>query len=140
MFFLYDIVVDLLRKNESGLHLAIEGMVFIATLLVLTNEIVRVMRLRSDLHQEQNKVARLSGHLADVIERDFASWGLTDSEREIAILLIKGLSMQEIGTLRGVKEKTVRQQATSIYAKSNCPNRHELAAKFIEDLLNMSAV
>ena len=45
--------------------------------------------------------------------------------------------MNEIGELRGVKEKTDRQQATSIYTKSKCPNRHELAAKFIEDLLNI---
>lgn len=40
--------------------------------------------------------------------------------------------------LRDVKEKTVRQQATSSYAKSGYPGRHELAAHVIEDLMNVS--
>ena len=41
----------------------------------------------------------------------------------------------EISEMRQVKEKTVRQQATQIYAKSGYAGRHELAAHFIEDLM-----
>ncbi len=136
-FFLYDIIVDVMKGEESPLHLIIEGFIFFATAVVLTHEVLRVMKLSEDLKQEQGKVARLSGELSQVIQKDFEEWKLTESEKEVAILLIKGLSMNEIGDLRGVKEKTVRQQATSIYTKSKCPNRHELAAKFIEDLLNV---
>ena len=137
VFFLYDIIADIMKGNESSFHLIIEGFVFLATSAVLTYEVIRVMQLRKDLSIEHDKVARLSGELSEVIQKDFKDWKLTESEKEVAILLIKGLSMSEIGELRGVKEKTVRQQATSIYTKSNCPNRHELAAKFIEDLLNV---
>jgi DNA-binding NarL/FixJ family response regulator len=43
--------------------------------------------------------------------------------------------MKEIAGVRKVKEKTVRQQATQIYAKSGYAGRHELAAHFIEDLI-----
>ncbi len=136
-FFLYDIITDVMKGNESTTHLVIEGFIFLATSAVLTHEVLRVIQLKKNLRQEQNKVARLSGELSSVIQKDFRDWKLTESEKEVAILLIKGLSMNEIGQLRGVKEKTVRQQATSIYTKSKCPNRHELAAKFIEDLLNI---
>ena len=45
------------------------------------------------------------------------------------------MSMKEISDLRHVKEKTVRQQATQVYAKSGYTGRHELAAHFIEDLM-----
>ena len=135
-FFLYDIIIDVMKGNESSLHLIIEGFIFLSTSVVLTHEVLRVIQLSKDLKQEQGKVARLSGELSQIIQKDFEGWKLTESEKEVAILLIKGLSMNEIGELRGVKEKTVRQQATSIYTKSKCPNRHELAAKFIEDLLN----
>ena len=135
-FFLYDIISDVVKGDESTLHLIIEGFIFFATSLILTFEVFRVIQLRRDLSKEQDKVSRLSGALSEVIQKDFEQWKLSEGEKEIAILLIKGLSMNEIGKLRGVKEKTVRQQATSIYAKSKCPNRHELAAKFIEDLLN----
>ena len=136
-FFLYDIIIDVMKGDESALHLIIEGIVFLTTSVFFTYEVIRVMQLSKDLRKEQDKVARLSGELSQVIQNDFQAWKLSESEKEVAILLIKGLSMNEIGELRGVKEKTVRQQATSIYTKSKCPNRHELAAKFIEDLLNV---
>jgi len=135
-FFLYDIIYDVLKDDEGILHLIVEAFIFFATSVILAFEVMRVMQLRKDLVKVQDKVSRLSGKLSEVIQKDFEKWKLSEGEKEIAILLIKGLSMNEISELRGVKEKTVRQQATSIYAKSNCPNRHELAAKFIEDLLN----
>ena len=43
--------------------------------------------------------------------------------------------MKEIAEARSVKEKTIRHQATSVYAKSGYSGRHELAAHFIEDLM-----
>ncbi len=42
--------------------------------------------------------------------------------------------MKEISLARNVKEATIRQQATSVYSKSGCAGRNELAAYFIEDL------
>jgi len=50
-----------------------------------------------------------------------------------------GDSVSEIASLREVKEKTVRQQATSIYAKSGTGSRAEFSASFLEDLLSSSA-
>ena len=75
------------------------------------------------------------GELLQVMQEQFSKWSLTASECEVALLLIKGLSMKEVAEVRNVKEKTVRGQATTIYAKSNCAGRHELAAYFIEDLM-----
>ena len=113
VFFLYDIITDVIKGNESNLHLLIEGIIFLATSVILTREILRVVQLRKYLKQEQSKVARLSGELGKVIMNDFDDWKLTNSEKEVAIMLIKGLSMNEIGEQRGVKEKTIlsRQQA-----------------------------
>ncbi len=135
-FFLYDIITDVMKGNESTAHLTIEALIFLFTSIILAYEVLRVIRLRENLTYEQEKVARLSGDLSEIINKDFDEWKLTNSEKDVAIMLIKGYSMNEIANLRNVKEKTVRQQATSIYAKSKCANRHELAAKFIEDLLN----
>ena len=70
------------------------------------------------------------------MRQQFDHWGLSPSEHEIALLLIKGLSMKEIAEARQVKEKTIRQQATGVYAKSGYTGRHELAAHFIEDLMS----
>jgi len=135
-FFLYDIIHDLIEGKDSFFHLLLEACVFIMTSIAMFLEIRRVVRMRKQIDMEQDKVYRLTGKLFAIINREFDGWKLTDSEKEIAILLIKGLSMREISELRDVKEKTIRQQATNIYAKSGYSNRSELASHFIQDLIN----
>ena len=73
--------------------------------------------------------------LGRAIQGQFGAWGLTDSEAEVAMLMLKGLSHKEIARLRHSGETTVRQQARAVYRKSNLSSRAELAAYFLEDLL-----
>lgn len=73
--------------------------------------------------------------LGAAIDRQCDRWGLTDAERAIALLLLKGLSMREIAEARGTSERTVRQQALAVYRKAGLEGRAELAAFFLEDLL-----
>ena len=135
MFFAYDIVADLTADEEALSHLIIEGMVFVALITILLREFHHLDLLRLKLSEEKGRTARLTGELLDVMRKQFSQWELSPSESEVALLLIKGLSMKEIADARQVKEKTVRQQATSIYAKSGYAGRHELVAHFIEDLM-----
>jgi DNA-binding NarL/FixJ family response regulator len=73
--------------------------------------------------------------LALVLRDQFNEWNLTQTERQVAMLLLKGLSFKEIASVRSTLEKTVRQQASAIYKKANVSGRHEFSAWFIEDLL-----
>jgi DNA-binding CsgD family transcriptional regulator len=73
--------------------------------------------------------------LGQVVARQFSEWALTDSETEVGWLLLKGLSLKEIAMLRNTQEKTVRQQASSIYRKAAVSGRHAFSAWFIEDIL-----
>ena len=82
--------------------------------------------------QTEAKLASISAH----VERDFQRWGLSEAERDIGWLLLKGLSFKEIASLRKRSERTVRQQAGAIYAKAGLANRSELAAWFMEDFLS----
>ncbi len=136
LFFALDIIVDLIEKDESWLHMSVESIVFLAITTVLFRELRRLSLLKAELSEERIRTARLSGELLAVMRNQFAQWGLSPSENEIALLLIKGLSMREIAEARKVKEKTIRQQATSVYAKSGYAGRHELVAHFIEDLMS----
>jgi len=135
VFFAYDIVADVLSDDEGRLHLLVESVVFAAVITALFAELRRVIKLKAEVSRGREQVARLSGELQRMMQKQFEKWRLSPSESEVALLLIKGLTMKEISVARGVKEKTVRQQAASIYAKSGCGGRHELAANFIEDLL-----
>jgi DNA-binding NarL/FixJ family response regulator len=139
LFFAYDILADLSADHENLLHVFFESIVFLAISTVLLREIRHFSQLKTELSDERVKTARLSGELLVVMRKQFTDWGLSPSESEVALLLIKGLSMREIAEARQVKEKTVRQQATGIYAKSGYSGRHELVAHFIEDLMNQSS-
>jgi len=135
-FFVFDIASDIWSNEDGYLHITLELLVFMAISLVLFRELQHVKSLTKEISIEKSKSARLAGELLQVMKEQFSKWGLTVSESEVSLLLIKGLSMKEIAEVRQVKEKTVRGQATAIYAKANCAGRHELAAYFIEDLMS----
>ena len=135
LFFLQDIYVDIVIEGKPLSHLLLESGVFISILVALLYEISRVLRLTSKVNASQKQIAQFKAHLFQVISSEFELWGLTDTEKEIALMLIKGMSMQEIADVRSVKEKSVRQRATCIYSKANVTNRYELTSYFIEDLL-----
>jgi DNA-binding CsgD family transcriptional regulator len=78
--------------------------------------------------------AHLTG-LGQAIDAQFARWNLTEAEREVALLLLKGLSHKEIAAVRASSERTVREQARSLYAKSGLTGRAALSAFFLEDLI-----
>ncbi len=73
--------------------------------------------------------------LGRAIDAQFSQWKLSAAEREVALLLLKGLSTKEIATVRTTSERTAREQAQSIYGKSGLSGRAALSAYFLEDML-----
>ena len=78
---------------------------------------------------------KLLDGLSQAIARQFRQWNLTEAEREVALLLLKGLSSKEIALMRSSSERTVREQARAVYAKAGLAGRAALSAYFLEDLL-----
>jgi DNA-binding CsgD family transcriptional regulator len=74
--------------------------------------------------------------LKSAIERQFEEWSMTPAERDIAFFILKGYSHKEIARLRDTSERTIRQQAQSIYRKSGLSGKNALSAYFLEDLLS----
>lgn len=90
---------------------------------------------RTELSETQKQSQKLMGEFSKIIQSQFDLWQFTRSEKEVALLLLKGLSLEEIAAVRETKEKTVRQQASNLYKKADISGRHELVAFFFEDLL-----
>lgn len=90
---------------------------------------------RAEGAQWRTDMRGLLDGLGEAINAQFDRWGLTTSEREVAMLMLKGLSHKEIAVIRDTSERTVRQQATAIYGKANLSGRAALSAFFLEDLL-----
>jgi len=82
---------------------------------------------------ERRAEASLRG-LGDAISEQFDDWSLTEAERNVALMLLKGLSQKRIGAMTGTSERTVRQHAVAIYRKSGLSGRAALAGFFLESL------
>ena len=143
-----DTVIDY-RQSGSFVSQTFEMLVFVAALggiaihaWQLASARSRSERLDRELTETRAEAQRWSREARDVlkglgvaIDSQFDKWGLTPAEREIALLQLKGLRHKEIAELRQTSERTVRQQALSIYRKAGLSGRTDLAAFFLEDLL-----
>ena len=92
-----------------------------------------------DLQVEAEKWKQVSQTYLDglsvEIDKQLNRWHLTEAEKEVTFLLLKGLSNKEIAAIRGTSVPTVRSQTNAIYSKSGLSSRSELSAFFLEDLL-----
>ncbi|MHB1224913.1 MAG: helix-turn-helix transcriptional regulator [Gemmatimonadaceae bacterium] len=73
--------------------------------------------------------------LGRAIDAQFTAWRLTPTEREVALLLLKGYGHKQIAALTDRGERTVRQHAGVVYEKSGLGGRAELSAYFLQDLM-----
>ena len=68
-------------------------------------------------------------------EAEFVKWGFTEAEQEVGLLLLTGMSQEEIANFRNTTLKTVKNQTTVIYEKAQVKNGRELMSHFIQKLL-----
>ncbi len=149
-FFL--ILLDVYEDLESGAsygHIIEEGCIALLILagigflwkkyLINKKGNVRLQQelkvLQQDLQQYKESSRDFTLGLSQKIDEQFSKWKLTSAEKEVALFLLKGLSNKEISELRQTKEKTVREQTSSLYRKSNLGSQRELFSFFLEDLL-----
>ena len=144
--------VDLLGDFDQGVstaHVLVEGSVVLIALLATTLLIrALILHLREqvrDLDQRlvtsdesartwREEAQSLLLGLGASIDRQFGRWHLSAAEKEVALLLLKGLAHKDVARLRGVSEATARQQATAVYRKAGVGGRNDLAAFFLGDL------
>ena len=87
----------------------------------------------------EEALRRASTAFMEVLEERFTDWGLTPAERDVALFAIKGMSTQEIATLRSTSEGTVKAQTNAIYRKAGVSGRPQLLSLFIEDLMDQDS-
>ena len=139
LFFLFDVIEDITGFGIPFLGMLNHTMVeTFATLTLGIAIVILINNIRALLQHQRHieeSVQAASGHLHEVIKAYFKQWKLTPSEEEVAMLLFKGYSAQEIADLRETKIGTVKNQSSSIYQKAEVKNRNELFSLFVEELL-----
>ena len=138
LFFLYDGLMDIFGPQEleedrfsDRFEYVIATVLFISvgfTGLQLRNTLVRQKRM-----EDQLMVA--SGAFAELLEKHFDEWSLTRSERDVALLAIKGFSIADMAKLRDTQQGTIKTQCNAIYRKANVSGRPQLLSLFIEELM-----
>lgn len=155
IFAVVDISTDIL-DNESFTHIILDIVMAAFSLsmigyltykfgqvrLALSAQLREIEKQKVEVTKQadlwQNKAQLLKQGLSEEIETKMQSWGLSQAEHEIGILLLKGLSLKEIADIRQTSERTVRHQSLAVYAKANVAGRAELSAYFLEDFLDRS--
>jgi DNA-binding CsgD family transcriptional regulator len=152
VFMAADLASDL-GEGTGWMHVAVEGVVLLLALAGVALITLRLREARATLARldaelgaaraaagrwrEENETY-LRG-LGAAIEAQFERWEATPAEAAVGLLLLKGLSFKEVAAVRGTSERTVREQARSLYRRAGLSSRAALSAYFLEDLLAPSA-
>lgn len=136
--------IDLFNDSQKGVetwHLALEAGLGLASLFGVFYILKGSFELRRQLKKTRieadawrAEAKKYVDGLSESIDRQLIKWDLSGAEKEVAFLLLKGLSLKEIAEVRKTSVKTARTQSLAIYAKSGLGGRSELAAFFLEDL------
>lgn len=150
-----DLVSDV-REGATIAHVVVEGAILLIGLLGAALVARRLMTVTRVARAASEQVRALAGELAQstvdaarwrsearnlmrglsqAIDDQFDRWQLSPAEKEVGLLLLKGLSHREIAQVRSVTAATTRQQARALYKKAELSGRHDLAAFFLEDLM-----
>lgn len=143
-----DLLADFSHGADTA-HILKESLLVLLALAALgwlvyerRQQVKQIDCLKKELAQTQQVESQAPDYLLEgrrqlskIIQHQFSDWQLTESEAEVGLLLLKGLSLKEIASVRNTAEKTVRQQASSVYKKASLTGRHAFSAWFIEDIL-----
>jgi DNA-binding CsgD family transcriptional regulator len=110
----------------------VAALALVAGVIFLSVELRRLLA-RVAMLDRHMRAAR--GEMAEVIDGFFTEWSLTPSERDVALMVLKGIDNDTIANLRGTAPGTVRAQCTAVYAKAGVDGRAQLFSVFMEELL-----
>lgn len=139
-FFVSDILASILGIRTTPLSWEMREYMEIGASIGLVLGLVvgglLVIRALKDRNSAEERLRRASGAFADLLQEKFAEWGLTASEKDVALFAIKGMSTADIAGLRSTSEGTVKAQTNAIYRKAGVSGRSQLLSLFIEDLMS----
>lgn len=144
-FFGFDVVADLVEHGLGGMgytaeelvHLVFE-MLAVAGLGYATVTFRAYLRLlQAEAERSKETIHMLRGNFDEVLHQKFEQWGLTAAERDVTLLIIRGLSVAEIAAARNTAQGTIKAQTTSIFRKIGVGSKTELMSTIIDEFLEI---
>lgn len=143
-YFLFDIALDLEDRMEVGLaYSTFESMLLIVEFISVGIMAFAIHVLRGQLlflrrqHQsDAQTLTLLRGHFDRVIAAKFDEWKLSQAERDVTLLILKGMPVASIAAARGTAPGTVKAQSTAIFRKIGVASKSELLSLFMDEFLD----
>jgi len=147
IFFVFDVASDIyervLASNAPSLvdltHLLFEVFSALALMMAIRILIRQLRWLQVRNTQQSESLNFLRGEMDIFAQGKFDDWGLTSAERDIAMYMLKGLSIAEIASARSTAEGTVKAQTSNIFRKARVASRIELMSLFMDEFLDVGA-
>ena len=134
--FFVDVMRDMAELGGPDWSLLPEALASLALFFGIAFEAVYLVQLLRRKASLERSVGLASSALQGVVESHFEEWKLTASERDVAALMVKGLSIAEIAGVRGSAEGTVKAHLNAIYRKANARNRAEVLSHIMDTLID----
>ncbi|MEM0976432.1 MAG: helix-turn-helix transcriptional regulator [Pseudomonadota bacterium] len=131
---------DVFRINALNISWEVHEFIEVGTVLSLiigstcSLYVLISVRRRNEVVESQLKVA--AGQFEAVLQSKFQEWGLSEKEKEVALLSLKGFSVAEVADMRAKSLGTIKSQNASVYRKAGVSGRAQLMASLMEDLLD----
>ncbi|MDV4146124.1 helix-turn-helix transcriptional regulator [Shimia sp. FJ5] len=145
IFFLFDVASDIYDRVIANtgtnaldlIHLAFEIFSAVALLVAIKILVQRMLWLSAQNKEKAESLKFLRGEMDAYVREKFEGWALSPAERDIAMFMLKGLSISEIAVARSTAEGTVKAQTSSIFRKTGVTSRMELMSVFMDEFLDV---
>ncbi len=139
LFFVLELVTEVFGLRHWALEWQIRELLQVGASIGLTlGAATGAVLLRQTLHRlvdVERQVRAASGEFFGVMEECFDAWGLSPSERDVALFAVRGFSNAEIARLRDKSESTIKTQMNAVFRKADVCNRAQLLSQFVEVLI-----
>ncbi len=138
-FFIFDLGSDVFGWRQVPLSWEFHEIVQIITIFaLLLGAVLGIVAFRNLARQRREMarqllVARNAFH--ELIQQSFKEWGLTRSEREVGLFVLKGLSNAEIAEVRGKSIGTIKAQVNAVFRKAGANGRTQFISLFMDELI-----
>ncbi len=140
LFFLFKLLSDVLLWRAPFIPWEIQELLevgaSISLLLGVATSLVLTLRSARRMRRIEGQLSAASGHFQQHLDRQFAEWALTPTERQVAVMVVKGFSNAEIARFRKTTESTIKSQLSSVFRKAQLNTRQQLVSCVIEDLVS----
>lgn len=112
-------------------------MAVVALVIAIVEMLGNIRRLRDEKLRQSNQLKHLREDFDDLVHSKFTAWDLTPAERDVALMLLRGLTVEEISQVRNVSKGTVKVQSHRVMQKADVASRVELMSLFLDEFMDV---